>query len=203
MDSHCGADTHRPSSPRSPKGKGPTPDMKDERDMSKKVGIAAAAGFIATIWVANWLISHFGVVPVGFGLVAPAGVYAVGVAFTLRDLAHRSLGPWPVMAAIVIGAGLSWLIAPQFALASGVAFLVSELADLMVYTPLSERSWLGSVVVSNTVGLAVDSALFLTLAFGSLQFFWGQVVGKAWMTLLAVLLLAGARAARTRAVLAR
>jgi uncharacterized PurR-regulated membrane protein YhhQ (DUF165 family) len=173
--------------------------MKDER-MNKKAGIAAAAGFVATIWVANWLISHFGVVPVGFGLVAPAGVYAVGVAFTLRDIVHRTLGPFVVMAAIVVGAMLSWLIAPQFALASGVAFLVSELSDLCVYTPLSERSWLGAVTLSNTVGLAVDSALFLTLAFGSLAFFWGQVVGKAWMTLLAVLLLA---AVRHRGLLAR
>jgi queuosine precursor transporter len=161
--------------------------------MNRRVGIAAAVGFIATIWAANWLISHFGVVGVGFGLVAPAGVYAVGVAFTLRDITHRMLGPWAVMAAIVTGALLSWLIAPAFALASGVAFLVSELADLTVYTPLAERTWLGSVVLSNTVGLVVDSALFLTLAFGSLQFFAGQVVGKAWMTLAAVLLLAAWR----------
>jgi len=162
--------------------------------MNNKVGLIAAAGFIATIWIANWLISHFGVVNVGFGLVAPAGVFAVGVAFTLRDITHRALGPWAVMAAIVIGAALSWLIAPAFALASGVAFLVSELADLSVYTPLSERTWLGSVVLSNTVGLVVDSALFLWLAFGSLAFFWGQVVGKAWMTLLAVMLMAAWRA---------
>jgi uncharacterized PurR-regulated membrane protein YhhQ (DUF165 family) len=157
--------------------------------MGRRIGFAAAAGFIATIWVANWLISHFGV-----GLVAPAGVYAVGVAFTLRDIVHRTLGPYAVMAAILVGAALSWLIAPQFALASGVAFLVSELSDLIVYTPLRERSWVGAVVMSNTVGLVVDSALFLTLAFGSLQFFWGQVVGKAWMTLAAVLLLAVVRA---------
>jgi uncharacterized PurR-regulated membrane protein YhhQ (DUF165 family) len=162
--------------------------------MGRRIGFAAAAGFIATIWAANWLISHFGVVPVGFGLVAPAGVYAVGVAFTLRDIVHRTLGPYAVMAAILVGAALSWLIAPQFALASGVAFLVSELSDLIVYTPLRERSWVGAVVMSNTVGLVVDSALFLTLAFGSLQFFWGQVVGKAWMTLAAVLLLAVVRA---------
>lgn len=161
--------------------------------MSKRIGIAAAIGFVATIWVANWLISHYGVVHVGFGLLAPAGVFAVGVAFTLRDITHRTLGPWVVVGAIVVGALLSVLIAPQFALASGVAFLVSELADLTVYTPLSERTWLGSVTLSNTVGLMVDSALFLWLAFGSLQFFWGQVVGKAWMTLLAVLALAAWR----------
>ena len=83
-------------------------------------------------------------------------------------------------------------------MASGVAFLVSELSDLVVYTPLRERSWLGAVVTSNTVGLMIDSALFLWLAFGSLQFFWGQVVGKAWMTLLAVVLIAGARAVLPR-----
>lgn len=167
--------------------------------MNKRIGWAALAAFIATVWVANWLISHFGVVPVGFGLVAPAGVYAVGVAFTLRDIAHRALGPWAVMAAIVVGASLSYVIAPQFAVASGVAFLVSELADLTVYTPLRERSWAAALVASNTVGLAVDSALFLTLAFGSLEFFSGQVVGKAWMTLLAVLLLATVRFGKERA----
>jgi hypothetical protein len=36
----------------------------------------------------------------------------------------------------------------------------------------------------------------LTLAFGSLQFFWGQVVGKAWMTLAAVIVLAAVRYGR-------
>lgn len=168
----------------------------------RRIGYAACAGFIATIWLANYLIQHVGLVHVGFGLLAPAGVYAAGVAFTLRDITHRALGvPW-VLGAIVVGAALSLIIAPAFAAASGVAFLASELADLIVYTPLAERSWLGSVALSNTVGLAVDSALFLVLAFGSLQFFWGQVVGKAWMTLLAIVLLAGARALWPRSVLA-
>jgi uncharacterized PurR-regulated membrane protein YhhQ (DUF165 family) len=78
-------------------------------------------------------------------------------------------------------------------IASGVAFLTSELADFAVYTPLRERHWLGAVTLSNTVGLTIDSALFLFLAFGSLDFLAGQIVGKAWMTALAVLLLWGGR----------
>jgi hypothetical protein len=45
------------------------------------------------------------------------------------------------------------------------------------------------VAASNTVGLVVDSALFLLLAFGSLEFLAGQVVGKLWMTGLTVALL--------------
>lgn len=142
--------------------------------------------YIATIFAANWAIQTFGIVPVGLGLMAPAGVYFVGLAFTFRDLAHDRLGRWPVVAAIVIGAGLSAFVSPQFALASGAAFLFSELADLAVYTPLRRRGWLRAVALSNAAGLVVDSVLFLWLAFGSLDFIAGQIVGKAWMTALAI-----------------
>ena len=75
------------------------------------------------------------------------------------------------------------------ALASGVAFLVSEFADYAIYTPLSKKNWLASVALSNTVGTFVDSALFLYLAFGSLDFITGQIVGKLWMTVLAIIVL--------------
>jgi uncharacterized PurR-regulated membrane protein YhhQ (DUF165 family) len=168
----------------------------------RALGGAVFAAFVATVWVANWLVSRFGIVGVGFGLHAPAAVYAVGVAFTLRDALQRTLGRFAVVGAVVVGAALSYLVAPQFALASGVAFLVSELADFAVYTPLADRSWAGAVALSNTVGLLIDSWLFLTLAFGSLAFFWGQVVGKAEMTVLAVALIAVWRW-RGRALLAR
>ena len=152
----------------------------------RRIGLAAFVGFIATIFAANWLIEHVGIVSVGFGLMAPAGVYMVGLAFTLRDILQRTLGAKWAIAAIVIGAALSYLVSPAFALASGAAFLLSELADLAVYTPLQKRSWLGAVALSNTVGLVVDSMLFLAIAFGSQEFLAGQVVGKAWMTALAV-----------------
>jgi uncharacterized PurR-regulated membrane protein YhhQ (DUF165 family) len=165
----------------------------------KRLGAIAALGYIATIFAANWLIVHVGPVSVGFGLVAPAGVYAAGVALTLRDVTQALLGRLAVIVAILAGAALSYLVSPSFAAASAAAFLLSELADFAVYTPLERRTWLGAVLLSNTVGLVVDSVVFLTLAFGSLAFLPGQLVGKAWMTLLAVLLLAALRP-RLRAV---
>jgi uncharacterized PurR-regulated membrane protein YhhQ (DUF165 family) len=73
--------------------------------MTRRAGLVALILFIATVWVANWLVSHYGIVDVGFGLKAPAAVFSVGVAFTLRDFVHRSLGRWWVVAGIVIGAG--------------------------------------------------------------------------------------------------
>ena len=88
-------------------------------------------------------------------------VYFAGLAFTLRDFLQERLGRLWTVAAIVIGAALSALVSPQFALASGVAFLLSELADFAVYTPLRRRSWGVAIVASNLVGLTIDSALFL------------------------------------------
>lgn len=163
--------------------------------MTRSLGLACLAAYVATVWVSNWLVSHFGIVDVGFGLHAPAAVFAVGVAFTLRDLVQSSLGRLPVLLGIAAGAVLSLAISPAFALASGVAFLASEVADFAVYTPLERRNWYGAVLASNVVGLLVDSWLFLVIAFGNLAFFWGQVVGKATMTLLAITLLAVARSA--------
>ena len=42
------------------------------------------------------------------------------------------------------------------------------------------------MVASSVVGLVVNSIVFLWLAFGSLDFLAGQVVGKAWMVLLSI-----------------
>lgn len=146
--------------------------------------------YISTIWLANWALGTFGLVPVGWGLMAPAGVYFVGAGFTLRDMVQERLGKRWVLVGIAGGVILSALISPQFALASGAAFGLSELADFAVYTPLRARSWWGAVLASNTVGLVVDSALFLWLAFGSLDFIWGQIVGKWEVTALTVALIA-------------
>ena len=150
-------------------------------------------GYIATIFAANWALQTFGVIPIlvtdELQVAAPAGVFFAGLAFTLRDLTQDTLGKWAVLAAIVVGAACSAFVSLTLALASGGAFLVSELADFAVYTPLRERGWIRAVVASNAVGLVLDSALFLWLAFGSLDFMACQIVGNAWMTLLAVVAL--------------
>lgn len=158
----------------------------------------ALIGYVATILAANWALQTFGVIPIGFGLLAPAGVLFAGLAFTLRDLVQERLGKGWAVVAIVAGAALSWFVSPAFAVASGAAFLVSELADFCVYTPIRERHWLWAVTLSNTVGLVIDSALFLWLAFGSLDFLAGQIVGKLYMTVLAVVVLWAWRASRQR-----
>jgi queuosine precursor transporter len=165
----------------------PKDDMQTLHPSTQRtIGLVTVVAFVSTVFLANWAIERFGLVTVGFGLMAPAGVYFAGLAFTLRDITHDTLGRRWVLAAIVTGAVLSTLVSTQFALASGAAFLLSELFDFAVYAPLRERHWIGAVVASNIVGFVADSILFLWLAFGSLAFLEGQIVGKAWMTLAAI-----------------
>lgn len=151
------------------------------------MGKFALLVYLACIVGANWAIQRYGFVSVGFGLVAPAGVWFAGLAFSARDLVQRTLGRSWVIVAIIGGAGLSWFISPSFAIASGVAFLVSESIDMAIYTPLYRKHPYASILTSNTAGAVVDSMLFLWIAFGSIQFWEGQVVGKLW-TILPVLI---------------
>jgi uncharacterized PurR-regulated membrane protein YhhQ (DUF165 family) len=51
---------------------------------------------------------------------------------------------------------------------------------------LQRRRLTLAVVLSSVVGLMVDSLVFLTLAFGSLEFLAGQLVGKLWAVLFAI-----------------
>ena len=159
-------------------------------------GVIFLTLFALTIPAANWLIGHAGsacvpqgpcVIPVAPGIMAPSGVTMVGVALVLRDLVQRRLGTGLSVLAILCGAGLSALVAPPaLILASAVAFLLSEFADLAVYTPLARRRLVAAVIASSCAGLVVDSIVFLWLAFGSLEFLLGQVIGKAWMVLLSI-----------------
>lgn len=149
--------------------------------------------FIGTIFFANWLIGNVGlgcdpvcVIPVWPGIMAPSGVLAIGLGFTLRDLVQRHLGTKWTSLAIIIGAALSAWLSPALALASGIAFLLSEMLDLAVYTPLQRRNLIGAVIASNLVGLVVDSVVFLVLAGIPMALLPGQVIGKALMTLAAL-----------------
>src|SRR3712207_2307465 len=126
-------------------------------------------------------------VPVAPGLMAPSGVLMIGLALVLRDLVQRRLGLGWAAAAVIAGTALSAMLAPPaLVVASAVAFLLGEGTDLAVYMPLQRRGLTVAVVASSAVGLVVDSLVFLWLAFGSLDFLAGQVIGKAWMVLLAL-----------------
>ena len=158
------------------------------------LGVAMSAGLFVGIVAANYATTRYGFVPVGFGLTATAGTFAAGVTLALRDGIQDTLGRWAVLAVIALGAALSFFIAdPAIAVASGIAFLLAELLNFAVYTPIRERAkfgdkrWALAVASSNFVGAIVDTAVFIGIAFGAsaiMPAMAGQLVGKAWATII-------------------
>lgn len=159
--------------------------------------ILPALGFLAAILAANYATGHYGLIPVGLGQVATAGTFFAGATFVLRDLVHDLQGRRFVLILIACGAALSFFLAPPFiALASGIAFLLSELADLAIYAPLRERGYIRAAVASNVVGSLVDSIIFLGIAgFPIWAALPGQMIAKIAVTLAVVLAVGVARAA--------
>jgi hypothetical protein len=160
------------------------------------LGIAASIGFLAAILAANYATTNYGLIPVGFGLVATAGTFFAGATFVLRDSVNDILGRWVVLALIVIGAGLSFAVsAPFIAIASAVAFLVSELVDMLIYGPLRKRGYIRAATASNIAGAFVDTILFLWIAgFPIWTSLPGQMVAKLTVTAVVVLAVWGSRA---------
>lgn len=148
--------------------------------------------YVTAIAGSNWLISHVGIpaghgthlTDVGFGLVAPSGVWAAAVSFPARDIIQRLGGRWLGIFAILLGALISWEISsPVIAVASGVTYLCSETADFLVYTPLQKRWFVPAVFASGCVAAVVDSVVFLHLAAlpAGAAAVGGLVLGKLWV----------------------
>jgi uncharacterized PurR-regulated membrane protein YhhQ (DUF165 family) len=166
------------------------------------VRLVVLAAYVGAIVGANWMISHVGrsvpgahLLPVGFGLSAPSGVYLAALTFVSRDVLQRIWGVRVGLAAVVLGAVISGFVStPGLAFASGFTFLVSESTDFLVFTPLQRRHFPLAVLLSGLLGDVVDSTLFLTLAGIPLHAALpGQLLGKAWVMLAGGILAAGLR----------
>jgi uncharacterized PurR-regulated membrane protein YhhQ (DUF165 family) len=166
-------------------------------------GIAALTAYILAITAANWLTTRYGLVPVGFGLITTAGTYAAGAALLLRDVVQDLCGWRWVIAGIAAGSVLTAATSPALAVASTVAFLLAELLDMAVYTPLRDRGWARAALASGIVGAVADTYAFLALAGFpiTVQTVGGQFVGKTlWATALPVLAVLVVRQVRRGAV---
>jgi uncharacterized PurR-regulated membrane protein YhhQ (DUF165 family) len=138
---------------------------------------AFVGAYVASIAAANYLTAAFGLVSLGFGLSVTAGTFAAGAALVLRDGVQRASSNAVVLCAIAVGCALSYVLAsPMLALASALAFLVSELVDFAVFTPMQTKSIAWAVVVSSVVSAPVDTVLFLHLAGFGVS--WSAVLGQ-------------------------
>lgn len=154
--------------------------------------------YAACVPFANWMIGHVGecvpngpcFLPMGFGLSAPSGVLVIGAALMLRDAIQMIFGWRWGLIAIGVGAVISYLLSSPFIVMASVAsFVLSELADFAVYTPFAQKRLTFALIASGVVGAIIDSAAFLLIAFGSIDFIGGQVLGKLYAVALASIII--------------
>jgi uncharacterized PurR-regulated membrane protein YhhQ (DUF165 family) len=143
----------------------------------------------------NWLVQY----PINPWLTWGAFVYPV--AFLVSDLTNRAVGPaaarrvaWTGFAIAVL---VSLTVAPwRIAVASGTAFIVSQLADVKVFNRWRAHSWWKAPLIGSMVASLIDTMVFFSLAFaGTAMDWWPLALGDlAVKGLMAVLLLGPYRA---------
>jgi uncharacterized PurR-regulated membrane protein YhhQ (DUF165 family) len=152
-----------------------------------KIG-ALVVPYLAAVVAANLLVKHYGPswAPV-IAFVAVAAVLIFRDAFA--DLAgQRWLAQLLQLGLIAVGALLTYLLNQDAALiakASVIAFAASETTEQAIYFVLRNRPWMDRAPISALFAAAVDSVLFLTIAFGfdfRLVFYqWSAKVAGAWV----------------------
>ena len=105
------------------------------------------------------------------------GALTYPIAFLVTDLTNRTIGPAAARRVIFVGFALAvvlslWLATPRIALASGTAFLVAQLLDVVLFNKLRHQTWWRAPLVSSSIASAVDTALFFSLAFAGTAVPW-------------------------------
>lgn len=129
------------------------------------------------------------------------GAFTYPFVFLVCDLTNRTYGPAAARrvawVGFVIAVGISGLIAPwRIALASGAAFITSQLLDVLVFNRWRRASWWKAPLLGSLVASVVDTGVFFFLAFAGTALSWLHLAGGdlSFKAAMAVLLLAPYRA---------
>lgn len=122
------------------------------------------------------------------------GAFTFPVAYLVTDLTNRAVGAdaarrvaWMGFAIAVV---VSLALAPwRIAVASGAAFIVSQLLDVAVFNRWRAQSWWKAPLVGSSVASVIDTLLFFGLAFAGTGLDWlslasGDLAVKWLMALL-------------------
>lgn len=87
----------------------------------------------------------------------------VGVVFVLRDYAQREIGHKVLLATALAGIPVYYFAGPGLAIASMIAFMLSEMTDWAVYS-FTKRPLQNRIILSSLIAVPVDTLAFQHLA---------------------------------------
>lgn len=153
------------------------------------------AAMALVIVLSNWLVQY----PIGDWLTW--GAFSYPLVFLVSDLTNRAVGPAPARRVAWVGFAIAVLVsaalAPwRIALASGCAFIFSQLMDIVVFNRWRRQSWWKAPLIGSLVASVIDTAVFFFLAFAGSGLDWLQLAAGdlSVKALMAMLLLAPYRA---------
>lgn len=107
------------------------------------------------------------------------GALTYPIAFLVTDITNRLFGTsrarTVVYAGFFIGVILSlWMADMRIAIASGAAFLIAQLLDILIFDKLRRTTWWKAPLISTIISSATDTILFFSIAF--------MATGLPWVT---------------------
>jgi len=106
------------------------------------------------------------------------GALTYPVAFLVTDLTNHRFGAHATRRVVYLGFAIAvvlsvWAAGPRIALASGSAFLVAQLLDVLIFDRLRQSAiWWRAPLVSSLTASAVDTVLFFSIAFAGTGLPW-------------------------------
>ncbi len=126
--------------------------------------VVAIAIMIAIVVASNVLVQF----PINPWLTYGALTYPI--AFLVSDLLNRRYGPAMARKVALVGfvaaLAISFYVAsPRIALASGFAYLSSQLLDIQVFDRLRAASWWKAPLIAGILAATLDTFIFFLVAF--------------------------------------
>lgn len=124
------------------------------------------------------------------------GAFTFPIAFLVTDLTNRAVGApaarrvaWTGFAMAVV---ISLALAPwRIAVASGLAFIIGQLLDIVAFNRLRALSWWKAPLLGSMVASIVDTGIFFFLAFAGSEMNWLMLaagdLGIKWLMAAALL----------------
>jgi uncharacterized PurR-regulated membrane protein YhhQ (DUF165 family) len=143
------------------------------------IAVAAMAAIIAG---SNYLVQfpvHATLGGINLADLLTYAAFTFPVAFLVTDLTNKLFGPAAarkvVVAGFIIAVIVSIIVAsPRIAIASGSAFLISQLLDVSIFDRLRTGTWWRAPLISSMLGAVVDTFVFFSFAFAASLSFLGE-----------------------------
>jgi uncharacterized PurR-regulated membrane protein YhhQ (DUF165 family) len=132
--------------------------------IDRRLPLEAVAGMVVVVVASNWLVQF----PINDWLTW--GAFSYPLAFLVSDLTNRWHGPkrarHVAYVGFAIGVVLSLILADvRIALASGAAFLSSQLLDITIFDRMRRASWWKAPLLGALLASVWDTTVFFAGAF--------------------------------------